>query len=67
MAECSIAVFDLGGVLIDGTTYLYRKLLMATRQRWRSFSTVCTQSGTSNRTLVARLPMLLFTEAGSSA
>jgi hypothetical protein len=46
MAECSIAVFDLGGVLIDwNPRYLYRKLFDGDTEAMEEFlATVCTQS-----------------------
>ena len=46
MAECSIAVFDLGGVLIDwDPRYLYRKLFDGDTEAMEEFlATVCTQS-----------------------
>jgi 2-haloacid dehalogenase len=46
MAECSIAVFDLGGVLIDwNPRYLYRKLFDGESEAMEEFlATVCTQS-----------------------
>ena len=46
MAECSIAVFDLGGVLIDwNPRYLYRKLFNGDTDAMEEFlATVCTQS-----------------------
>jgi len=46
MAECSIAVFDLGGVLIDwDPRYLYRKLFSGDEEAMEEFlGTVCTQS-----------------------
>lgn len=46
MAECSIAVFDLGGVLIDwNPRYLYRKLFDGETEAMEVFlGTVCTQS-----------------------
>jgi 2-haloacid dehalogenase len=46
MAECSIAVFDLGGVLIDwNPRYLYRKLFDEETEAMEEFlATVCTQS-----------------------
>jgi 2-haloacid dehalogenase len=46
MAECSIAVFDLGGVLIDwNPRYLYRKLFAGDAEAMEEFlATVCTQS-----------------------
>jgi hypothetical protein len=47
MAECSIAVFDLGGVLIDwNPRYLYRKLFDGDTEAMEGFlATVCTQAG----------------------
>ena len=46
MAECSIAVFDLGGVLIDwNPRYLYRKLFDGDTKAMEEFlATVCTQA-----------------------
>jgi len=46
MVECSIAVFDLGGVLIDwNPRYLYRKLFDGDTEAMEEFlATVCTQS-----------------------
>jgi 2-haloacid dehalogenase len=46
MAECSIAAFDLGGVLIDwNPRYLYRKLFNGDTEAMEEFlATVCTQS-----------------------
>lgn len=46
MAECSIAVFDLGGVLIDwNPRYLYRKLFDGDPEAMEEFlATVCTES-----------------------
>jgi 2-haloacid dehalogenase len=46
MAECSIAVFDLGGVLIDwNPRYLYRKLFDGDTEAMEEFlATVCTES-----------------------
>ena len=46
MAECSIAVFDLGGILIDwNPRYLYRKLFNGDSEAMEEFlATVCTQS-----------------------
>ena len=46
MAECSIAVFDLGGVLIDwDPRYLYRKLFGGDTHAMEEFlATVCTPS-----------------------
>ena len=46
MAECSIAVFDLGGVLIDwDPRHLYRKLFNGDTPAMEEFlATVCTQS-----------------------
>jgi 2-haloacid dehalogenase len=46
MAECSIAVFDLGGVLIDwNPRYLYRKLFDGDTHAMEEFlATVCTES-----------------------
>jgi len=46
MAECSIAVFDLGGVLIDwNPRYLYRKLFGGDTEAMEEFlATVCSQS-----------------------
>src|ERR1700726_586492 len=46
MAECSIAVFDLGGVLIDwNPRYLYRKYFDGDDTAMEHFlATVCTQS-----------------------
>jgi 2-haloacid dehalogenase len=46
MVECSIAVFDLGGVLIDwDPRYLYRKLFDGDTEAMEEFlATVCTQS-----------------------
>src|SRR3984957_7528211 len=46
MAQCSIAVFDLGGVLIDwDPRYLYRKLFNDNTEAMEEFlATVCTQS-----------------------
>jgi hypothetical protein len=46
MAECSIAVFDLGGVPIDwNPRYLYRKLFDGDTEAMEEFlATVCTQS-----------------------
>jgi 2-haloacid dehalogenase len=46
MAECSIAVFDLGGVLIDwNPRYLYRKLFAGDTEAMEEFlATVCTES-----------------------
>ena len=45
MAECSIAVFDLGGVLIDwNPRYLYHKLFDGDTEAMEEFlATVCTQ------------------------
>jgi FMN phosphatase YigB (HAD superfamily) len=59
MAECSIAVFDLGGVLIDwNPRYLYRKLFDGDTEAMDQFSPSCVRNpGTNSRTLVARLPM----------
>ena len=40
MAECSIAVFDLGGVLIDwNPRYLYRKLFDSDPEAMEEFRT----------------------------
>jgi 2-haloacid dehalogenase len=46
MAKCSIAAFDLGGVLIDwDPRYLYRKLFDGDSEAMEEFlATVCTQS-----------------------
>jgi len=46
MAECSIAVFDLGGVLVDwDPRYLYRKLFDGDTAAMEEFlATVCTQA-----------------------
>ena len=46
MAACSIAVFDLGGVLIDwNPRYLYRKFFDGDTEAMEEFlATVCTQS-----------------------
>jgi 2-haloacid dehalogenase len=46
MAECSIVVFDLGGVLIDwNPRYLYRKLFDGDTEAMEEFlATVCTES-----------------------
>jgi 2-haloacid dehalogenase len=46
MAKCSIAVFDLGGVLIDwNPRYLYRKLFNGDPEAMEEFlATVCTES-----------------------
>jgi 2-haloacid dehalogenase len=46
MPECSIAVFDLGGVLIDwNPRYLYRKLFDGDTEAMEEFlATVCTES-----------------------
>ncbi len=46
MAECSIAVFDLGGVLIDwNPRHLYRKLFNGDTPAMEEFlATVCTES-----------------------
>jgi len=46
MAECSIAVFDLGGVLVDwNPRYLYRKLFDGYTAAMEEFlATVCTQA-----------------------
>jgi 2-haloacid dehalogenase len=46
MAECSIAVFDLGGVLIDwNPRYLYRKLFAGDTEAMEEFlASVCTES-----------------------
>jgi 2-haloacid dehalogenase len=46
MSKCSIAVFDLGGVLIDwDPRYLYRKLFDGDTEAMDEFlATVCTQS-----------------------
>jgi FMN phosphatase YigB (HAD superfamily) len=46
MAECSIAVFDLGGVLIDwNPRHLYRKLFDGDTEAMEEFlAAVCTQS-----------------------
>jgi len=60
MAECSIAVFDLGGVLIDwDPRHLYRKLFDGDTESDGGVSRHgCVRNpGTINRTLGARLPM----------
>jgi 2-haloacid dehalogenase len=46
MAECSIAVFDLGGVLIDwNPRYMYRKLFDGDTEAMEEFlATVCTEA-----------------------
>jgi 2-haloacid dehalogenase len=46
MAECSIAVFDLGGVLIDwNPRYLYRRLFDGDTEAMEEFlASVCTES-----------------------
>jgi hypothetical protein len=57
MAGYSIAVFDLGGVLIDwNPRYLYRKLFDGDTHAMEDFlATVCTQSWNEQQTLVAHV------------
>ena len=59
MAECSIAVFDLGGVLIDWYLwYLFRSLFDDDTEAMGSFSLRSVRNaGTNNKTLVVPLPM----------
>ena len=69
MAECSIAVFDLGGVLVDwDPRYLYRKLFAGDIEAMEEFLAngvyAIVERRAGRRSSICRC--LRFTEAGSS-